>query len=173
MYKINYGKYIDVLNWNCIYCGIKNDIIEPADAILYVEELIKVNPQIDNPLIIELLIADTKDKDTILSFINKIICSDKSLNNNEKHSLRILRYVILIEFQRNIKDVHKLLEKIEAVYADFNYPSDMENFISYMPCKNNENYDVSEHTYKENINHIIENFNIFLENEHKSLNIKL
>lgn len=45
---------------------------------------------------------------------------------------RILRYIIL----RDLKTTGEaLLHDIESVYADFDYPEDMESFIYYMPYR--------------------------------------
>lgn len=46
------------------------------------------------------------------------------------------------------KDVSKLCEQIDMVYANFNYPEDMEKFITYMPM--DAEYISTDHSIEEN-----------------------
>ncbi|MDP4118739.1 MAG: DUF2247 family protein [Bacillota bacterium] len=169
MYKINLEKYAKLLTWSSIYWGIQKSIIKPESAIQYANKIVEVEPHIDNPEIIELLITDTQDREAILSLINNIIGNNK---DKEKSSLKILRYAILSDVQKNAKNNQDLLEKAEDIYADFNYPSDMECFISYMPVQDDQ-YNVSEHTTDENEQRLIDKFNIFISNEYEWLKKEL
>ncbi|MBO5059787.1 MAG: DUF2247 family protein [Clostridia bacterium] len=164
MYEINFEEYTNLLSWSSIYWGIKKGIIEPESAILYTDKIVERNPNIANPEIIELLIADTQGQDTILSLIKKIIANEKMLKNEEKTSLRKLRYVLLLDVKRKAKNKQELLEKAEDIYADFDYPSDMESFISYMPVRSDD-YDASIHTDEENEERLISEFDIFMDSE--------
>lgn len=75
---------------------------------------------------------------------------------------RKLRLCLLLELTQQIPNKRELLEKIAEIYADFNYPEDMEEFIYYMPAKN---YDPSEYSLQENENRLINLFYNFLEEE--------
>jgi len=165
MYQLNFSKDIDLINWNVLYCGISKELISPDSAIEYANRLIENNPEEDNPYIIELLIIETADKDDILQLISKII-SDK--NPIQDYSMLILRYAILLNIKRTTRGNKKLLSAIEQVYSDFDYPSDMESFISYMPVQD-ENYDTSMHTQKENEQRLIDNFNEFIVQKGKEI----
>lgn len=163
MYKLKLHEYMEFLNWDSIYWGIQKDIIGVDIAILYANKLVEGNQNFDSPEIIELLIIDKPEKNIILSLIRKIISNDKMMESTMQRSLRILRFVFLLDVQRKIKNNEELLEKIENIYADFDYPPDMESFISYMPVQ--DSYDVSKHTEEENKQRLINKFNDFMDNE--------
>ncbi len=164
MYSINFDRDLNLIDWSCIYWGIKEQFIEPENAIIYANKVIENNPEVNTPEIIELLIIDEVDKDTIMSLIEKMFSDKKELDNKKSSAIRTLRFILLLEIQKNITDNHDLLDEIEEVYADFDYPSDMENFISYMPIIDDE-YDVSKHSSQENEQRLVEKFNIFMNNE--------
>lgn len=54
------------------------------------------------------------------------------------------------------------------IYADFDYPEDMEEFISYMPIK--DDYNPTEHTKEENEKRILKKVYDFLERKNNELN---
>ncbi|EPY2276965.1 DUF2247 family protein [Clostridium sporogenes] len=60
-------------------------------------------------------------------------------------------------------DDDELLRKIEEVYADFNYPQDMEELIAYMSVKAN----LSTYPIKGNKKRMINNLDKFLKVEKK------
>ena len=161
MYDISFDNYFKLLNWNIIFWGIKADIISAKSAIDYANALIKRNILKNETLLISLLILDNICKEEVLKLIINIKTNE---NFNEDESLRILRYIILDNIQESIKDNKEILNNIENVYADFDYPSDMDSFISYMPA-NDYGYDVSEHTQEENEQRLIKKFNLFLSKE--------
>jgi len=47
---------------------------------------------------------------------------------------------------KHISNTQELLIKVEGVYADFEYPEDMQHFIYYMPSNNSE-YSNREEAY--------------------------
>ena len=49
---------------------------------------------------------------------------------------------------------------MDVIYADFDYPEDMEKFISYMPIK--DDYNPTEHTREENEKRILKKVYDFL-----------
>lgn len=75
---------------------------------------------------------------------------------------RKLRLCLLLELKQQIPNKRQLLEKIAEIYADFNYPEDMEEFIYYMPAKN---YNPSQHSFQENEDRLVNLFYNFLEKE--------
>lgn len=161
MYSVNFDKYFKLLNWNVIFWGIKSDIIGADSAIDYANALVK-NGVIDNEaLVVSLLILEDICKDEVLTLIANAI-TDCDLGEYE--SLRILRYIILDSIEELSGDNNVVLNAIENVYADFDYPSDMDSFISYMPADDGK-YDASEHTQEENERRLIEKFNLFLKKE--------
>lgn len=62
-----------------------------------------------------------------------VITNDDSVNNKWK-------YIIILWLFNNRENNDNDYDKINTVYADFGYPSDMEKFVSYMPIQeSNEN----------------------------------
>lgn len=166
MYKINFDKYCKFLNWNILFWGIKNDIIGADSAIHYADKLVENNLIENDSLLVELFILDNIDKDNVLGLLSNIVSQDVT---EEYTAKKILRYIILDSIRQTIKDNETILSTIENVYADFDYPEDMESFISYMPV-DDPTYTPSEHTLKENEQRLIEKFNKFLKNELQFVN---
>lgn len=74
------------------------------------------------------------------------------------------RYCIMSEMAKSILDEEKLLISIEGVYADFDYPEDMTEFIYYMP--RTENLDNKQQMNpQEARNKLVKKLKIFLKNE--------
>ena len=164
MYSINFDKYFNLINWSCIYWGIREQLIGPKNAVIYAHKVIENNPNNDTPEIIELLIIDKANKNDVLTLIEKMFSAKKDLNTKKASALRTLRLILLLEIKNSITDNQDLLNEIENIYADFDYPTDMEGFISYMPNQDNE-YDVSKHSPQENIQHLVDKFNMFIDKE--------
>ena len=53
------------------------------------------------------------------------------------------------------------LGEVETIYADFDYPSEIENFVRYMPVT--DGYDPSQHSSEENENRLFENWKKYLD----------
>lgn len=165
MYKINFDKYFELLSWNIVFWGIKNDIIEAESAICYANKLVENNFVENDSLFIELFILENVKKNEVLSLISNMT----SLNSSDKDtSLKILRYIILDNIRQSKQDNKSVLNSIENVYADFDYPEDMSLFISYMPIENDE-YNPTIHTQEENEQRLINNFEMFLKKELQSI----
>lgn len=168
MYSIKFENHLNLINWSCIYWGIKEQLIRPENAVMYANKVVEENPDIDTPEIIELLIIDEANNGNVLPLIEKMFSDKKALYDKKANSIRTLRFIFLFEIQKNITDNQELLDEIENIYADFNYPSDMESFIYYMPIQDDE-YDVSEHSSQENEQHLIDKFNTFMNKEFQTL----
>ncbi|WP_416172281.1 DUF2247 family protein [Actimicrobium sp. CCC2.4] len=50
---------------------------------------------------------------------------------------------------------------MEKIYADFNYPHEIEHFVRYMPVSGD--YDPAQHTINENIIRLFYNWRIYLD----------
>lgn len=161
MYTIDFNKYLEFLSWDVVYWGIKNDIISAESAVEYANKLIATYLDKDDPLLIELFILENVCKDEVLSLINKRVSPSAS---KECESLRTLRYIILDGIKHSTKNDKDVIIELENIYADFDYPQDMNPFIGYMPVEN-DNYNPSVHTQQENEQRLIEKFDLFLQTE--------
>lgn len=167
MSRINYKRTFDFVDWECIYWGIKEKLIDSEDVITYADETIERNPEANCSEVIELLILDTLDRNTILSLSEKLMSKNRKTEKGKEISVRKLRYAILSEVEY-CADNKKMLDMLNDIYAEFDYPRDMAGFISYMPVNDTE-YNASEHSNEENESRLIEKFKFFLEKEYREL----
>lgn len=165
MYTIDFKEHFKLLNWDVIYWGIEKDFIEAQSAIDYANKLIEYDSAKDDAIIVELFLLDYVNKDEVLSRMCKLYPQSAL---KEKNGIRCLRYMILDDIMRKGETQAKILRDVEDVYADFDYPSDMTPFISYMPIEN-EDYNPSAHTQEENEKRLFEKFTVFLERERQHI----
>ena len=157
MYKIDINSLL--INWEVLYYGIKNDIISPKASIDYASVYLEKNQYEDNSDIIDLLILEDFQKDKVLKLLKRI----KQISTSDFFCKKVLRYLILDTARNSLFDTNALLEFAEEVYADFDYPEDMNSFIKYMPVS--DDYNPSLHTEEENLKHLCHNFDKFMANE--------
>lgn len=151
---------INYLSFESIFIGIEREVLTPDIAVKYANYFAENNPQDVSHETIELMILDNPEKEAVLSIIKAFAPKTKKDAYNR---LRELRCIILLELLQNEKDKKKLSSRIDEVYADFDYPADMNSFVSYMPVSGSR--DTSLYSEEENINYLIGNFEIFMHNE--------
>ena len=88
-----------------------------------------------------------------------LLCMSESGYREDGLSERILRYAMLSSLNA---DGQELLEAIEEVYASFDYPSDMEPFIYYMPSTDSDS----------SIASLVAKYRLFSEEERENLGLK-
>lgn len=81
----------------------------------------------------------------------------------DDNSVRILRYMALRELSTTGES---LLHEIESIYADFDYPEDMESFIYYMPFQSMDD-DIAD---SDPVKVLIDRFNKFMRSEYDYIN---
>ena len=166
MYNIEIFEDANILlDWYTIYYGIKNNYLENEIANQFVIRKLEEGKEV-TPVELELSWR-LDNKYEILTKIEEL----PNINISEKKSLEIARnkicVAILIYLRKNEKVIENLMQKVEMIYADFDYPSDMENFISYMPVT--ENYIPAEHTKEENENRLLANLDSFINEKLKEI----
>ncbi|URZ15089.1 DUF2247 family protein [Clostridium felsineum] len=158
-------------DWRTLYVGISINLVECNELTTYALKMMDDDKYEEDELINELAwgIEDNL-KDEILTKMLLKFNFDMLISESTSWKLEIrkLRYVILNYLRSTIEDDNELLRKIEEVYADFNYPQDMEGFISYMPVKDNS------YTYyhEENKKRMINNLENFLISEKQEVDAK-
>lgn len=120
--------------WQEIQWGKNNGIVQSGDAVAYAMELLDEDRRDFN----ELLSLSIEDgySDTVDSKI-AVLCDLERKESNEQITL-VWRKTLLEWLYYNMKDNETLQEKIDALYADFNYPIDMKFLIGYMPIQSNK-----------------------------------
>ncbi len=69
-------------------------------------------------------------------------------------------YLSLAWLFENKASIPDPLEGVESIYADFDYPPEVESFVRYMPVT--DGYDPSAHTKDENENRLFEKWREYL-----------
>ncbi|SFH95550.1 MULTISPECIES: DUF2247 family protein [unclassified Bacillus (in: firmicutes)] len=158
-------------DWKTIYVGLELSIIKNNDITNYAVEFLSTHQECNNPFIIELAwgkndIEYRRILKNILEELNgEELLKDSGLWKFEK---RKWRFSILKHFKVMHQDEPKeLLNKIVEVFADFDYPEDMERLINYMPSK--DGYNPLLYSEEENIVRLISFFNDFLHKEQQYL----
>ncbi|PAE08368.1 hypothetical protein CHI12_06635 [Terribacillus saccharophilus] len=154
-------------DWRTIFTGFKMHILKSEDITNYAVEYLTIHPETENENIIQLAWGGHQlDSDSLLSnILQDYYNSDLNIENDEWHiEKRKWRFCILtllkIKYQDNSEE---LLNIITEVYADFNYPEDMDSFINYLTPK--DGYDPSKYSKEENVSRLISLFNEFLDKE--------
>ncbi|MFT9820057.1 DUF2247 family protein [Lysinibacillus sp. NPDC056185] len=167
MLKQNKIKY----DWLTLYVGLELDLIKYSDITNYAVEFLTNHPETSNQNVIQLAWGedDFDYKSLLVNIFNELHFNDLNLGADvwqfEKRKWRfgMLAYLKM----KHLADFEELLNKVTEVYADFNYPEDMDSFINYLPPK--DGYNPSQYSKDENLARLINLFNDFLNKEHQYL----
>lgn len=143
-----YSKSIVLFNWGDIEWGCQNEIIEWKDAVEFALQ------QIDDTIdltVMELALIDPKHTFDIMALVKTI--ADKS-PFFESSSKRRWLYVALSWIYEGRAEFSDPLGIVEELYADFDYPSDLEPIVRYMPQK--DGYDARNFTFEQNEQRLFE-----------------
>lgn len=99
--------------------------------------------------------AETSDAETL----SKILGSEHPVYDDEEVARKWL-YIVLSWLFENRSDVGDPLKEVEAVYADFNYPNEIESFVRYMPAQSG--YDLKMCSLEENYARLTLNWQEYL-----------
>ena len=121
-----------VLSAHEVNYAIQHKLIYLKDLGNIVDMSLSKYPNDENLLKLALnLLLDSFDIDTNVRFLSSTLCETtcepKSVRNK-------WRYIILSWLYENRTDSSTDYDSINKIYADFDYPVDMERFISYMPA---------------------------------------
>ena len=158
-------------DWRTLYVGISINLIECNELTIYALKIMEDNEYKDDEFINELAwgIEDNLKGEILTKMLIKFNF-DMLIPQSSSWELEVrnLRYTILNYLNITIDDDNELLKKVEEVYADFNYPQEMEGFIAYMPPKEN----IATNSIEDNIKRMINNLNKFLIVEKKEIDAK-
>lgn len=133
---------------SAVYFAIDHCFLPAVDAGLFAEWLMTFKNIDVSP---DLLTVDCKE-----DALNAL----SDLGNIDEHrGCYVFRYAALASLESSGQE---LLDEIESIYSDFNYPEDMEPFIYYMPN------DFVTNSAED----LIERFNKFLAVERKRLGLQ-
>ncbi|MNW42729.1 hypothetical protein D3C74_199090 [compost metagenome] len=162
--KINY-------NWTTLYVGLKLGLVSNSDITKYAIEFLTSHPDSNNQNIIQLAWGeyDFDCEELLMNVLKESIVNDLSPDSDvwqvekRKWRLGILSY-LKTTYQ---DDYEEMLNKIAEVYADMDYPEDMEDFINYLTPK--DGYNPLLYSHEENVARLVNLFNSFLDKEKQNL----
>lgn len=150
-------------SWATIYTALINNLMENTEVEIYAIELMGSDDYKENDFINNLAWGGLEKEEIISSIITEKLIPELELF--EEIELKKIRYAILYYLKEEYKNSKEyLLKKIAEVYADFNYPIEMNDFIYYMP--NDNETAINNHGDAEN--NLLSYFYQYLEDLQKS-----
>ena len=131
------------LDWCDLLWGYEHGLIGWSDVVDFAKD--RVTDQYDED--VNELAGVGKEADFRVGELLRILAARQG-NHDEEKSRRIwLKHVLGWLFYSKDKYADPLAE-VETIYADFDYPIEIEGFVRYMPVT--DGYDASAHSAEEN-----------------------
>jgi hypothetical protein len=125
-----YASEIIRLNWSDIFFAIKQRFMTPDAAI---DHAIMEVSQVDNPPKAAVELACLLKGESVHPYIDELANEEGNSNND---SVREKILFLALNWVYNHKELYEEpLEAVEIIYADFNYPEEIANFVRYMPSE--------------------------------------
>lgn len=132
------------LSWRDVLWGYERQLTGWPDIVSIAEDRLLLGS--DNPMEIELAFlgkSETQQVGDLLRVLAKNEPNDAGSASDKKWL-----FLMLVWLFENRDAVSDPLHEIEGIYADFDYPPEIEGFVSYMPVT--DGYDPSQHSIEEN-----------------------
>ncbi|NOT59945.1 MAG: DUF2247 family protein [Acidobacteria bacterium] len=133
-----------LLTWHDALWGYERQLIGWLDIVNLAEDQLCAGS--DNPLEIELSGLGKSETQLIGETLRKLANIEPSEKGID--SGKIWLFLQLAWLFKNRTDVIDALGEVETIYADFDYPLEIEGFVRYMPVT--DDYDPSQHSREEN-----------------------
>jgi hypothetical protein len=144
------------LSWNDITWGYKHQMLGwSAPVELAVDRLIAGS---NDPLEVELAGLQKSEAHQVGELLQRLALREGPAD--DVLSKRKWLYLNLCWLFNNRKNVLDPLGEIEVLYADFDYPSEIKNFIGYMPAT--DGYNPGQHSMAENEQRLFERWKQYL-----------
>ncbi|SFS54861.1 hypothetical protein SAMN04488601_1011568 [Paenibacillus sp. 453mf] len=150
-------EYVDKLTnltWNDVSFAIENGFMSRISAIEHAFEIISKEP---NPSKDVIDLTWLKDDKGVLYYLDRIISSTERDYNGSKKKFLYLILSWLYEHKTQYSDP---LGMVEVIYADFDYPTEISEFVRYMPSQK----PISD-LYEENIAQLFREWKSYLTHE--------
>ncbi len=146
MYEINIFDEINMpLDWLMVYYGISSNILRLDIAQDFACRKLEHDELLSED---ELELAwNVTNRLDILELIRKILGNQEIRKDSLEQAKEKILLAVIIHLREKEKNISTLLEKIDVVYADFDYPQKMESFVSYMPVEDDSsaaNYTIED-----------------------------
>jgi hypothetical protein len=133
-----------LLSWRDALWGYERQLIGWSDVVDIAGDRLLLDS--DNPLEIELSCLEKSEAQQVGELLHVLANNepDEAGSASDKKWL----FLVLAWLFENKGDVPDPLSEVESIYADFDYPPEIEGFVSYMPVT--DGYDPSKHSIDEN-----------------------
>lgn len=170
MYGINiFDKIKMPLDWAMVYHGIKKNILDTDIAQEFACRKLEHDEQLSEE---ELELSwNSNNRLDVLELIEKILDSQGNVEESIERAKDKIRIAIIIYLRETEKDKARLLERIDMIYADFDYPEDMDKFISYMPfC---DEFIPASRTVEDNRNYLLSKLDNFIKEQQEKYQLEI
>ena len=133
-----------LLSWQDALWGYDRQLIGWSDIVAIAENCLLLGS--DNPMEVELA-GLGKSEAQLVGELLRVLASnepDDAVISSETKWL----FLMLAWLFENRDSVSDPLGEVEIIYADFDYPAEIESFVNYMPVT--DGYDPSKHSTEEN-----------------------
>ena len=146
------------VNWQDVLWGYENKFLGWRSIIEFSEKRLldgsDVGLEVD-------LVSFTKENAGEVGNILRELAGKEFSSSDEKIKEKWL-YIVLSWLFETRSEIDDPLAYIEEIYADFDYPDEIVEFVRYMPV--NGGYDASEHTSIENEQRLLNKWKEYLDN---------
>jgi|SRR6056297_3241431 len=164
IYSISIFKDYDIeMKWSTIYWGVKNSLLDLKSIPEFVINFMDDHPNIDIPELLELA-WDNDNEAKVIDLLETLEKKQPDIFKlKDSCDMNKWRYCILKSLRESELSNSEILDKVELVYADFDYPVELAGAVRYMPPQ--DGYNPEKHTKEENEQHMLNEIDKFLELE--------
>lgn len=145
-----------LLSWRDALWGYERQLIGWPDVVAIAEDRLLLGS--GNPMEIELSCLGKSETQQIGELF-RILAGDESEDVGSATDKKWL-FLVLAWLFENRNAVPDPLSEVESIYADFDYPPEIEGFVSYMPVV--DGYDPSQHSIEENKARLFAKWELYL-----------
>lgn len=156
-----------LLSWQDVLWGYERQLIGWSSVVDLAEN--RVLRGADNPTEIELASLGKSETQKVGELL-RVLADNESDEADSTADKKWLFLVLAWLFEKRA-DVSDPLNEIEAIYADFDYPSEIEMLVGYMPTT--DGYDPSQHSTKENKARLFSRWKQYLSEAEQKIGLKI
>lgn len=142
------------LTWHELDFAYKQSIAERQDVVAFAVDVLE-EEMLGYEQVLELAIIEEYEE--ISSVLNALLGIEPP--QEEKEIKGKWLYLLLADLYENRKDYENALAVVEELYADFDYPEEITNFVRYMPSE-----EAKKLTEQANVERLISNWKKYLDN---------
>ena len=143
------------LTWRDVLWGYEHQLLGWTDVVALARDRIRSDSE---QLELELSCLGKEEATRVGEVLRQIAASEPQPTDQTANKWL---YLTLAWTFDNIKLLVDPLGEVEAIYADFDYPPDIESFVRYMPPA--RDYDPTTHSREQNERRLIENWSNYLQ----------